>query len=249
MAEENDTLKLSSVNYTSDNYLAAKKNEDGSYNVEDKVVFEQDITTPGGEVATKADLDGKQDNLTPDATIKIDAACNISVNTATSVEDSNLPVTASAVNTKLGDYVNDIQAEDDSITVTKTGSKVTLKANGGSDDNELYAFRIYLNRQDPSEFNRTVEYLVNDIVRNLLDPWYGGKLFCTYTDPTSQPFNSSESFSFTNMTGVMGDTITVILEENGPIDKKEFVHMLKYQILVPSEDFVELLPKPVYSGL
>ena len=58
----------------------------------------------------------------------------ISVNTATSVGTSDLPVTASAVNTKLGDYVNDIQAEDDSITVTKTGSSVTLKANasGGS---------------------------------------------------------------------------------------------------------------------
>lgn len=49
MAEENDTLKLTSVNYTSDNYLAAKKNEDGSYNVAGKVVFNEDITTPDSD--------------------------------------------------------------------------------------------------------------------------------------------------------------------------------------------------------
>lgn len=293
MAEENDTLKLTSVNYTSDNYLAAKKNEDGSYNVAGKVVFNEDITTPGGGVATKADLDGKQDNVG----LFIDDGGNVSVGTGikqygmTSINyfegltqfeagaeiNNNAKINGQIIQSgmpyenyfegltrfggsvefqgdiKIGDQhpVLNLYSSDNSVTVTRDldGYGFDLKANGASGDNELYAFRIYLNRQDPSEFNRAVEYLVNDIVRNLLKPWYGGKLFCTYTDPTSQPFNSSESFSFTNMTEVMGDTITVILEENGPIDKKEFVHKLKYQILVPGEDFVELLPKPVYSGL
>lgn len=57
----------------------------------------------------------------------------ISVNTARSVGTSNLPVTASAVNTKLGDYVNDIQADADCpIGVSRSGSSVTLSPNGSS---------------------------------------------------------------------------------------------------------------------
>lgn len=58
----------------------------------------------------------------------------ISVNTASSVGTSTLPVTASAVNTKLSSYVNNVSSPDGSITVSKSGSSVTLKANasGGS---------------------------------------------------------------------------------------------------------------------
>lgn len=86
-------------------------------------------------------VNGKQDELTAGTGINLNDNA-ISVDTATAVGDSNLPVTASAVNAKLGDYVNDIQAEDDSITVTKTGSKVTLKANGGSiDENKVITGR------------------------------------------------------------------------------------------------------------
>lgn len=121
MAEENDTLKLTSVNYTSDNYLAAKKNEDGSYNVADKVVFNEDITTPGGEVATKADLDGKQDKLTAGENITITEDNVISAAsddiggivyygyTNASLTESHLKeflemVVAPSVNTEYGDF-------------------------------------------------------------------------------------------------------------------------------------------------
>lgn len=87
-------------------------------------------------------VNGKQDELTAGTGINLNDN-TISVDTATVVGTSNLPVTASAVNTKLGDYVNEIQAEDDSITVTKTGSSVTLKANGGGsiDENRVITGR------------------------------------------------------------------------------------------------------------
>lgn len=142
MTEENDTLKLTSVNYTSDNYLAAKKNEDGSYNVENKVVFEEDITISGSEVATKSDLDGKQDKLTAEASINLDGS-TISVNTSPLVGDSDLPVTASAVNTKLGDYATttDLNNKQDKLDwyresddypykVDIAANEVTLRAGG-----------------------------------------------------------------------------------------------------------------------
>ena len=127
-------FKIASSDYTDNNFLAAKKNEDGSYNVEGKVVFEKDITTPTGDFATKADLVGKQDNLTAGNGINLNGS-TISVNTASSVGTSTLPVTAAAVNTKLSSYVNNVSSPDGSITVTKSGSSVTLKANGGGSGN------------------------------------------------------------------------------------------------------------------
>ena len=97
-------------------------------------------------------VNGKQDMLTAGTGINLNNN-TISVDTATTVDDSNLPVTASAVNTKLGDYVNDIQAADSSITVTKSGSKVTLKANGGGSTDNNPRFRIVTwNVNDPMAY-------------------------------------------------------------------------------------------------
>lgn len=71
-----------------------------------------------------------QGKLTAGTGINLNGS-TISVNTASSVGTSTLPVTASAVNTKLNNYVNSVSSPDGSITVTKSGSSVTLKANGG----------------------------------------------------------------------------------------------------------------------
>ena len=132
-------IKIASTDYTDNNFLAAKKNEDGSYNVKGEVVFEKDITTPAGDFATKADLAGKQDNLTAGNGIKLNGS-SISVNTASSVGTSNLPVTASAVNSKLANYVNTVTSPDGSITISKSGSNLSLKANRGGGGGSWYEY-------------------------------------------------------------------------------------------------------------
>lgn len=147
-----------------------------------------------------------------------------------------------------GPVIKEITSSDGSVSVFVNGPKVDLKVNsGGSDDDKLCAFRVYLDHSDTTDFINAVNRFVNNIIRQL-SPYGSGILFCTLTEPHIQQFTSSESFSFDNMNGTAGDVITVILHEAYEIDKNEFVQMIKYNFLIPTQDFVELLPKPVYSG-
>ena len=138
-------ITLVSQNYSDDHYLGITKG-DGSVFVDGPVVFKDGIYMPGGS----SFITGPEFNRLsafvsgPDAQVqgKLTASTGInlnnnviSVNTATSVGTSTLPVTASAVNTKLSSYVNSVSSPDGSITVSKSGSSVTLKANGGSGGN------------------------------------------------------------------------------------------------------------------
>lgn len=138
-------ITLVSQNYSDDHYLGITKG-DGSVFVDGPIVFKDGIYMPGGSPF----ITGPEFNRLsafvsgPDAQVqgKLTASTGInlnnntiSVNTATSVGTSNLPVTAAAVNTKLSNYVNSVSSPDGSITVSKSGSSVTLKANGGSGGN------------------------------------------------------------------------------------------------------------------
>ena len=135
-------ITLVSQNYSDDHYLGITKG-DGSVFVDGPVVFKDGIYMPGGSPF----ITGPEFNRLsafvsgPDAQVqgKLIASTGInlnnntiSVNTATSVGTSTLPVTAAAVNTKLSNYVNSVSSPDGSITVSKSGSSVTLKTKGGN---------------------------------------------------------------------------------------------------------------------
>lgn len=117
-----------------------------------------DITLSSKEYCESVFIDGpKFDKLSafvsgPDAQVqgKLTAGTGISlngstisVNTATSVGTSNLPVTASAVNTKLNSYATTTQLNNkqdkltsanagDNITITGSGSSLRISTTGGS---------------------------------------------------------------------------------------------------------------------
>lgn len=146
-----DNVMLLSQSYANDNYLVAKKAEDGSYEVDSKIVFNNEITTPDGKFVTKKELDEKQDKLSGSETIDI-SNNTLTVNTASEVGDSTLPVTAAAVNTYTSTFLNkdeaastyaskiELATKQDTLTAgegIEISANNVISATGGGSSDEL----------------------------------------------------------------------------------------------------------------
>lgn len=134
--------------------------EEGEYRVLESTV--------GGHTTSITALEqsvaGKQDTLTAGTGINLNNN-TISVDTATTVGDSNLPVTASAVNTKLGDYATttDLNNKQDDVGLFidsdgRLGFDKGINQGGGA---------VYENFFDsPTTFGNYVEFQSDAVIQN-----------------------------------------------------------------------------------